>query len=388
MKLLRIIFDNIIIFKESFDIDLTATDRIIDDSGVHNIWGPINTLQAISIVGINAVGKTTVLKLMRLAMEVVLNNKGLNEDLVPSVFLNQEMRDFGIVMKVYFYNNDRVYELESRIKYKEKSENHIHFYYEDEFLKSKVKSSVTSKANIFDFTDKQNYTVITRSKLKEDLLGVLKDDDSIAILATKDTITTVKTMLDNVREKVNPLQGVVHEKILNVFDNNLAKLEKNDNTDGIRIEFKNRKTRIETDIVNLENIISSGTIKGQNLIKNAMTAFKYGGYLIVDELENHLNKELVRMIISIFQDVNINKNGACLIFTTHYAEILDTFDRKDNIYVLTRDESNLTKVNRYSNVVKRNELKKSEVILSNYIKGTAPRVVSIRELEEYICENI
>ncbi len=117
-------------------------------------------------------------------------------------------------------------------------------------------------------------------------------------------------------------------------------------------------------------------------------ALRNGGYLIIDELENHLNKELVRMIINIFNNKDINKKGACLFFTTHYAEILDTFDRKDNIYVLTRDGDNFTKINRYSNMVKRNELKKSDVILSNYIKGTAPKALSIRALEEYICKNI
>lgn len=125
---------------------------------------------------------------------------------------------------------------------------------------------------------------------------------------------------------------------------------------------------------------SLGTIKGQRIIQNAIIALKNGGYLIIDELENHLNKELVKMIIGIFNDEKTNKKGACIIFTTHYAEILDSFDRKDNIYVLTRDKNNLTSIQKYSDVVKRNELKKSEVILSNYIKGSAPKALNIKEL--------
>ena len=388
MKILRVKFDNIIIFKESFDIDLTAPDKIAEDSGVYNVWGPINTLQTLSIIGINAVGKTTALKLVRLAMEVVLNNKGLNDNLIPSVFLNKQAEDKGILMTVYFYKDNKVYKLESKIRYKRNLENEIHFYYEEETLKSKAKSNVTNKDNIFEFTKKQNYKVIKRSKLKKDLLGVLKDDDSIAIMATRETGTTVNTMLEDVKEKINPIQGIVHKKVLNVFDENLDKLEKIEGKDGINIEFKNSKTKIETSIIGLEDIISSGTIKGQNIIKNAMVALRNGGYLIIDELENHLNKELVRMIINIFNNKEINKNGACLFFTTHYAEILDSFERKDNIYILTRDKENFTKINRYSDLVKRNELKKSDVILSNYIKGTAPKALNIRALEEYICKNI
>ena len=72
------------------------------------------------------------------------------------------------------------------------------------------------------------------------------------------------------------------------------------------------------------------------------------GYLIIDELESHLNKELVKMIINLFNNKEINKSGACLIFTTHYAEILDSFDRMDNIYILTRSENYFTKIHRYS----------------------------------------
>lgn len=388
MKILRVIFDNIIIFKESFDIDLTAPDKITEDSGVYNVWGPINTLQAISMIGINAVGKTTSLKLIKLAMEVVLNNKGLNEDLIPSLFINEKTQINGILMTVYFYKDDKVFKLESRIKFKKKSEDVLYFYYDEEILKSKAKSNVTNKENIFNFTEQQNYTEIVRSKLKKDLLEVLKDDDSISIMATRGTKTTVNTMLENVNEKINPIQGLVDKIILNVFDDNLDMLEKIEGKDGINIAFKNSITKIESSTIGLEQIISSGTIKGQNIIKNSMVALRNGGYLIIDELENHLNKELVKMIINIFNNKDINRKGACLFFTTHYAEILDSFDRKDNIYVLARDKDYLTKINRYSDMVKRNELKKSDVILSNYIKGTTPKALNIIALEAYICKNI
>lgn len=189
-------------------------------------------------------------------------------------------------------------------------------------------------------------------------------------------------------DRTNPIHGIIDKKVLNVFDGNIQKLEKLQGEEAISIEFENNDVVIKSPSIGLEDIISKGTIKGQKIIEIAIVALKSGGYLIIDELENHLNKELVKMIIGIFNDEKINKKGACIIFTTHYAEILDSFDRKDNIYVLTRDKKNLTNIQRYSDVVKRNELKKSEVILSNYIKGTAPKALSIRELEEYICKKI
>lgn len=388
MKILRVKFDNIIIFNEPFDIDFTAPDRIMENSGVYNIWGPINTQQTISIIGINAAGKTTSIKLLNLAMEVVLNNKGLNENLVPSVFLNEKTEKNGVVMTVYFYKEDRVFKLESKIKYRKNIDGEVHFYYEEEILKSKAKSNVTSKNNIFDFTENENYEETKRSEMAKESLKILKDDDSIVITETRDSGVTINTMLGDVKDKINYVQGAVDKNIINVFDENIEKLERIGNKGDVNIEFKNSKVGIQSNIITLEDIVSSGTIRGQRIIKNAITALKYGGYLIIDELENHLNKELVKMIINIFNNKEINKNGACLIFTTHYAEILDSFDRMDNIYILVRDENFFTKIHRYSQMVKRSELKKSEVILSNYIRGTAPKALNIKELEEYIFQSI
>lgn len=121
-------------------------------------------------------------------------------------------------------------------------------------------------------------------------------------------------------------------------------------------------------------------------IKNVLLT---GGYLIVDELENHLNKELVHMIMSIFKNERINKHGACLIFSTHYTEILDFMDRKDNIYITRRNQKGASiELLNYASEVKRNDVKKSDVILSNYIEGTAPSYESIQELEDYLCREM
>ena len=387
MKILRVKFDNIIIFNEPFDIDFTAPDKIMESSGVYKVWSAINTQQTISIIGINAAGKTTSLRLLNLAMEVVLNNKGLNENLVPSIFLNKETEKDGVIMTVYFYKGNRVFELRSEIKYRD-IDGGVHFYYEDEVLKSKAKSNVTSKNNIFDFTENENYKVVRRNEIAKESLKFLKDDVSIAITETRDSEVTINTMLDDVKDKINYIQGVVDTNILNVFDENIKRLGKIDEGGDFEVEFENSQIKIQSHILALGEIVSSGTIRGQKIIKNAIIALKSGGYLIIDELENHLNKELVKMIINIFNNKEINKKGACLIFTTHYAEILDSFDRMDNIYILVRTKNHFTKVHRYSEMVERSELKKSEVILSNYIKGTAPKASSIKSLEEYICNMI
>ena len=93
------------------------------------------------------------------------------------------------------------------------------------------------------------------------------------------------------------------------------------------------------------------------------------------------------MITDIFKNPKINPRGACLIFTTHYAEILDFMDRKDNIYIARRNQNGI-ELSSYSNLVRRNDLKKSEVILSNHITGTAPLYANMQALEDYLCRTI
>jgi AAA15 family ATPase/GTPase len=54
-----------------------------------------------------------------------------------------------------------------------------------------------------------------------------------------------------------------------------------------------------------------------------------GKQLLVDEIENHFNKEIVTTLVRFFMDSRFNKNGGTLIFTTYYPELLDEYDRND-----------------------------------------------------------
>lgn len=56
--------------------------------------------------------------------------------------------------------------------------------------------------------------------------------------------------------------------------------------------------------------------------------------MLIDELENHFNKEIVTTIIRFFMDSKLNRNGGTLIYTTHYSELLDEYNRNDSIYII------------------------------------------------------
>ena len=105
-----------------------------------------------------------------------------------------------------------------------------------------------------------------------------------------------------------------------------------------------------------------------------------GGYLLADEIENHFNKEIVSNLIRFFMDGSLNKNGGTLIFTTHYPELLDIYDRNDGIHIV-RNQGGITAEN-LAEALKRNDIKKSEAYQSDILKGTAPTYNAYLQLKK------
>lgn len=56
--------------------------------------------------------------------------------------------------------------------------------------------------------------------------------------------------------------------------------------------------------------------------------------------------------------IELNKYGGTLIFSAYYLELLDEYDRNDSIFI-TRNQNGIT-VENLSNILKRNDIKKSD----------------------------
>lgn len=78
----------------------------------------------------------------------------------------------------------------------------------------------------------------------------------------------------------------------------------------------------------------------------------------------------------------VNKNGATILFSTHYSELLDEFDRNDSIYIVRNKEG--IGVENLSNILKRNDIKKSEVYDSGYLGGTVPSYEAYMALKKVL----
>ena len=148
------------------------------------------------------------------------------------------------------------------------------------------------------------------------------------------------------------------------------------------MKFYGKKEILLSDPTELNRYLSSGTVKGIVTFTLAIQMLKEGGYLIVDELEDHFNKEIAATLLRFFMDSSVNKNGGVLIFSTHYPEILDEFNRNDSIFV-TRNRDGIT-VSNLNDILKRNDLKKSDAYQSGILEGTVPAYEAYMKLKKNI----
>lgn len=388
LKIIRIEYKNLPIYESNFSVDFFAKDRVSKDESLFHIHNTLYLQNTISFAGLNATGKTTALRLINLAMRIVINNISLNE---ANSAIYRLLGD-NSEMIVTFCNSDTIYQLHSYFAGKgDTNTAGVYYSFKEEVLKSKSLKGIKSKKDLLDFDNKKAKIVMRRSALDSQAKSILKPDDSIVIMVTRDNDSAVRDVLTENYVNFSPMIGDTPPEVLNAFDENIEFLKTSTSVQDDQksllwlLKFKNNDTVFRIDNpVELNRLISAGTIKGDTIIGLATKVLKNGGYLIVDELENHFNKEIVHVILQLFNNVKTNPHGACLIFTTHYSEILDFIDRKDNIY-LTRKKDGILYMDKLSNEIKRNDIKKSEIIISGYLKGTAPKYEQIKALKDYVC---
>lgn len=71
-----------------------------------------------------------------------------------------------------------------------------------------------------------------------------------------------------------------------------------------------------------------------------------------------------------------------MLFSTHYSELLDEFERNNNIYILN-NKSEIT-IENLSDVLKRNDIKKSEIYDRDFLDGTVPAYDAYMDLKKVL----
>ena len=380
MRLLRIVCSGHPLFKGSETIDFIASQRVTDEDRdlMTNLFSNIYQNNVTALVGINASGKTLVLNMVSFVLNLLSANQINNADArdVLSV-MNDEDR---LKLEVFFYDDGNVNDLSVEIGV-DKGSKERRYVILNENLKSKSAKKVKYKKALFDFT---KYDSEVNRNHNE---AYLSDDMSIMIAYNKEHSCRVyyKDLSNITDDNRLEVEAEFPASLLKMLDPSVEYLRyaKKGLKKDIRLKFyKQKEEIILSNERDLNLYLSSGTIKGLTVYMVAIDIFKNGGVLLLDEMENHFNRELVATLIRLFLDTRINLNGAMLLFSTHYPSLLDEFDRNDNTFIV-RNEDGISVENLASRFT-RNDIKKSVAYESNYLKGTAPSYEAYMDFKRFL----
>ncbi len=357
MKLLKIVANNFKLCENDFTISfIPIANKNEEDKEfeLNEIAENLFVYKTLSIVGKNASGKTTAVQLLALVYDIFSTFRVKNSSYIFNYC------DSRVSLDVTFYHEGYLYRYTTDIIKDTSIGNTIMFENQKLFRRIYMK---TYAKKIFDY---DKYELINTNV-------DLPKDTSIIYLLLKNIDFRGIYVSDSDREYSNfagffniyKLLGnnkKIIESILKIFDEHIENLEMI-NENKFKIYYSNKTTK-ELTSIQLSQVLSSGTTKGFGLFTFVVYSLKYGSDLIIDEIENHFHKKLVENLLSLYKDKSVNKNNATLIFTTHYCELLDLFNRSDNIYISKYDKK-IKLENMYTTYKFRPELSKSSKFYSN-----------------------
>ncbi len=119
--------------------------------------------------------------------------------------------------------------------------------------------------------------------------------------------------------------GLILEKLKNnIPESKIKELEKaysNDTLNILSAFFKHKIGDSQSDFT--EEKESSGTLQLFALISMILPKLESGGLVVLDEIETNLHQNLVAYLIGLFQNQEVNKGSAQLIFTFHNSLFMD-----------------------------------------------------------------
>ena len=376
MKILRITAQGLPLFKEDLDICFYAQQRVSEDDK-NNLYNMIENYylhSACAFIGINASGKTSVLKVVNLALSII-KNEPINHAETKSILGGAKK---ATICTCFYDKRKYVCCLETEITTKKSKNGEYIYSIISERLWEKPIGSVRSKKYLTDFAGMKPTAIRNQEEI------YLPDDVSFIIAHNKKVNDTAEvfSLLSYTNINVLPFTEDIPLEVIAFLDPTIEKLcfEQVEGKTFIHLKFKNEEEIVLNTAVDLEQYLSSGTIKGIITFSMVKEVLQSGGYLLVDEIENHFNKEIVTTLVRFFMDSRFNKNGGTLIFTTHYPELLDEYDRNDGIYIV-RNCNGIT-VENLSYILTRNDIKRSYAYQSGFLEGTTPTYEAYIRLKE------
>lgn len=334
MKLLRVKAGGFKNCMDDFEIDMMARTESADEkqaSELLKIDEGLYVYNTIGIVGKNASGKTSALELLDWCY-----------DILSAFALNGKNCSYhGVRLEIIFYQEGNLYKyntelgdadiLEDRAIFKDQKL-YSKRYRQEELSQIYTEGWIEEKSKIQEASE--NFSIL-RFVLKKAVIREIYYD---AFMETAEGYGfTYKLM------KLLNIDPEYLNRIIPIFDRNISALKQIDETQymlvyqGVEQIYSSRE---------LLKFLSDGTTKGMNLYILAVMSLTAGFDLLIDEIEGYLHKAHVRNLVMFYKDRQINRKNATLIFSTHDSELLNLFERSDNVWV-THSEGKIKIENMY-----------------------------------------
>lgn len=418
--LLKFNFKNYKSFRDEVSLDLTAT-KISEHSDSNFTVGNIKVLPIAGILGANASGKTNVMEAFRFMIDYVMlslnfaggqiNPSIQNRVIKPIPYLfDRKSQNEGSKFEIYFVlDND---ESEKIYQYGFIFKNSI---IEEEWLNYKAKTSRDDFKTIFyrnnndyEFNglDKEIVKNIKVSMQKETLiltLGATLNEQllksiftwfrKIRILDFGNTaenymisqwINNSKTILDKKNQ-----EAIV--KFLAAFDDQIVGMDANEKVIDpitkqkiIEINFHHRLNDVDGRMHLPMQFESAGTQKMIHLFLFFDFILKNGSIIFIDELNSKLHPLLLRTILQLFLNKDINKKHAQIIFTSHDVwQLKSNIMRRDEIWFTEKDDKGISNLYSLSDFVddEGEKIRKDEDYQKNYLLGKYGAIPKLKGFE-------
>lgn len=288
-------------------------------------------------------------------------------------------------MDIDFYADQRIFHLKSELIRSKREDGTDFTRIGAETLWVKPATGKVNKSNLLDFQG------IEPVRVRDNSDAYLSEDVSIMIavnrqLKEETPFEDLSAFTD--RNLFLPEGGFVPTELLAFLDPAIEYLrfEQVNGRYLTRLRFCGQNELVLPDPAELTAYLSSGTMKGLRILDAAERVLKTGRHLIADDVESHLNQEVAASLLRLFLNKRTNPRGAVLIFSTHCPGLLDEPGRNDAVF-LTRSDHGLT-VDNLNSLLKRNDIKRSEIYQSNLLGGTAPQYAVWAALQKSIIDDL
>ena len=339
-------FKNFMSYKDETIFDLQAeplnefSDSIIEFDGVSNLL-PVSV-----IYGPNGGGKTNLLKALSCLISLVTKPIEDLEKTRSNLILQQSMSCEPFSLDADSKNEPTEFNIYFRTQ---KNEFRYYIAIKNDIIVSEVlhRRSLGGKKTAIIFEREEGDIIlgasINKARVSKDVNPKMPYLSFLAITYNFHVIAEVQTWFESciIRNYANPI--VEHNIMLSEdeqFKSNFIHALNDMGIDVSNYRYDKDAKQIFLSRTVHDNefelpfpVESDGTRKVFAALPVLMLALNQGRLIIIDELDAKLHPKLLRYIISLFTNREINKNGAQLLFTSHDMSTLknDVF-RRDEIW--------------------------------------------------------